>query len=173
MIADEISALDNGALFSPCRRWRYMLWRRWDPSQDACVFIGLNPSTADETNDDPTIRRCIRYARDWGCGSLWMLNIFAYRATDPNEMKAQGINAVGPRNNEYLFHAVRQADISIAAWGVHGDFLSRAQDVKRLLSQGDMRLHVLKLTKHGHPAHPLYLRSDLLPCPWLMPKSLR
>lgn len=173
MIEDEISALDKGALFSPCRRYRYMLWRRWDGSKDACAFIGLNPSTADETQDDPTVRRCIRYAQDWGYGALWMLNIFAFRATDPKVMKVEGSNAIGPRNNEYLFHATRQADITIAAWGTHGTHLSRSEDVCRLLSQGDMRLHVLSLTSGGHPGHPLYLRADLQPMPWIHGLSRR
>src|ERR1700747_1513844 len=101
-VSEQIDALDSGALFSPCRRWRYLLWRRWDRDRGICAFICLNPSVADETQDDPTVRRCINYAKDWGYGSLFMLNAYAFRATDPRLMQAQGANALGPMNSEYI-----------------------------------------------------------------------
>lgn len=165
-LTDEIDALDKGALFSPCRRWRYLLWRRWEPEQPVCVFVGLNPSTADESVDDPTIRRCIRYAMDWGYGSMWMLNLFAFRATDPQEMRAADLNALGPRNNEYLLQAGRAADLAVAAWGVHGTHMDRERRVLHMFAEAKIDLHALGLSKDGHPRHPLYMRRDLEPFPW-------
>ena len=85
-------SIDRKTRFSPCRRYRYTLWRDWNPllpDNVYAMFIGLNPSTADETNDDPTIRRCINFAKSWGCDSFCMTNIFAFRATDPKVMIAE------------------------------------------------------------------------------------
>jgi len=93
----------SGAGFSECRAYRYALWRRWDWQGYAnqVMFVGLNPSTADETEDDPTIRRCIRFAKDWGCGSLLMLNAYAWRATKPRDLHAYGgyADAIGYSND--------------------------------------------------------------------------
>lgn len=169
---DQIDALDSGALFSPCRRWRYLLWRRWDPDKDVCAFIGLNPSTADEMTDDPTVRRCIRYAKDWGYGSLWMLNAYAFRATDPKVMKAQGANALGPRNNEYIAAATRYAKVIVAAWGAHCDS-EREVDIWRLVTGAGKTLSALGWTKDGHPKHPLYLPASLTPQSWTGSNLLR
>ena len=94
--------MTKGARFSECRVWRYALWRTWDPARAPLVFVGLNPSTADETQDDPTIRRCLGFARDFGCGGLHMLNIFAFRATNPDELRRTD-DPVGP-DNEREFH---------------------------------------------------------------------
>lgn len=126
------------------------------------MFIGLNPSTADEVNNDPTVRRCIGYARDWGYDALCMTNIFAYRATDPQVMKSMA-DPIGPDNDRALRKMSRSAGIVIAAWGTHGAFAGRHQAVLKMLPN----LHCLRLTKDGFPAHPLYLRSDLKPQLWL------
>lgn len=166
VLGDEVSALDAGALFSPCRRWRYMLWRRWDERRGVCAFVCLNPSTADETKDDPTIRRCLGFAKSWGYGSLWVLNLFAYRATDPQVMRTHLFEAVGPRNDEYLMAAGRMAQLTVAAWGVHGTFLRRGEAVRSIMERAHVELHHLGLTKDGHPKHPLYLSSELRPQPW-------
>lgn len=170
MDVDAIDARDTGAIFSPCRRWRYILWRRWDvhPSDDRgiCAFIGLNPSTADETKNDPTITRCVRYAKDWGYSSVWMLNLFAFRATEPRVMKANRFSAVGPLNDEYLAQACRHVDVTVAAWGTHGWFMDRHQSVITLLNGVGVDLHALKVTKGGFPSHPLYLSSELRPQMW-------
>lgn len=172
MLADMIDGLDTGALFSPCRRWRYLLWRRWDPSKGVVMFVGLNPSTADETKDDPTIRRCIGYAKDWGYGALWMLNIFAFRATAPADMKRAGEDAIGPRNNEYLVQAGHQANLVVAAWGAHGGFLGRQARVLRMLQQAQVHVDALGVTAGGFPKHPLYLRKDLVPAPFVVTPKL-
>ncbi len=155
--------IQSEATFSPCRTWRYSLLRRWAPG-DYTMFIGLNPSTADETQDDPTVRRCIRYAQSWGYGALYMTNIFAFRATDPLVMKRFD-DPVGPENDTALIRLAADAGIVIAAWGVHGEHLGREKTVRHYLSFVN-RLHVLKLTKGGHPCHPLYLKADLRPQPW-------
>lgn len=129
-----------------------------------CAFIGLNPSTADETQDDPTIRRCIRFTREWGYDGLVMLNLFAFRATDPKVMKAQ-TEPVGADNDEVLLKASRKVGLVIAAWGTHGEFKGRGDAVRRLLK--DCRLHHLGLSKDGHPKHPLYLKADTKPTLWI------
>ncbi len=162
--------LDHGALFSPCRRWRYLLWRRWDRDKGICAFIGLNPSTADETQDDPTVRRCVRFARDWGYGGLWLLNAYAFRATNPKVMKAAGPNALGPLNNEYLRQAAMNCDRVVAAWGANCERF-REVALRRMFAELHRPLYVLGLTKDGHPKHPLYIRADVEPLPWLHAKE--
>lgn len=141
------------AIFSPCRTWRYSLTRTWDQSLKSCAFIGLNPSTADERNNDPTVTRCINFAKRWGYGSLVMLNLFALRATDPKVMKAHG-NPVGPDNDLFLKQQFCACAITIAAWGVHGRHLDRAEAVLDLLGGP---LWCVGTTKGGFPRHPLYV----------------
>jgi hypothetical protein len=147
------------ATLSPCRTYRYDLTRRWGEGP-LCAFIGLNPSTADETTDDPTIRRCIGFARDWGCGQLVMLNAYAYRATNPRDMK-RSADPIGPNNDAALRWWSGKASVVVAAWGTHCD-PSRAQAIRAMIPE----LHYLRLTKHGQPSHPLYLPRALTPQPW-------
>ena len=150
------------AIFSPCRTWRYTLERRWGDDPLTLVIVGLNPSTADETQDDPTIRRCIGFARSWGYGRLLMLNLFAYRATDPREMLAAA-DPIGPDNPEVIGREAGRALGSVlCAWGVHGAHLGWGPGVLERLGSKAM---VLGLTKDGHPKHPLYLRADTQPSP--------
>lgn len=141
--------------FSACRTWRYTLWRRWDGSKPYCMFIGLNPSTADEVHNDPTIRRCIRFAFDWGFGSLCMTNLFAVRTPVPAEMK-RASDPIGPRNNQWLSAMARDAGKVVAAWGVHGAFMDRDRDVSRFLSP-IKGLKCLGTTKDYFPKRPLYV----------------
>ncbi len=124
------------------------------------AFIGLNPSTADEVEDDPTITRCINYAKKWGYGGLFMLNIFAYRATDPKDMKAAP-DPVGVDNDAYILRVADKAGLIVAAWGNHGGYLERGREVCQLLA--DRKIHCLGITKAGMPKHPLYLKADLKP----------
>lgn len=152
---------DSGCDFSPCRTWRYTLFRRWDQDKPYCMFIGLNPSTADEERNDPTVRRCIRFAHDWGYGALYMMNLFAVRTPDPAVMKRQP-DPVGPKNNQWLKAISLDAGLIVAAWGTHGTFMDRAANVMRFLPD----LHCLKVTKDGHPQHPLYIAADTKPQPY-------
>jgi len=150
----------NTAKLSRCRRYRFALWRTWDDSKPYAMFVGLNPSTADETSDDPTLVRCMNFARSWGYGGVCMANLFAFRATDPGEMKAAD-DPVGRRNNQWLKKLAADAGIVVAAWGNDGAYLDRAAEVRALLPG----LHCLKMNKSGQPAHPLYQPASRLPVP--------
>jgi len=153
----------SGAVFSPCRRYRYVLWRTWDANQPRVNFVGLNPSTADEVSDDPTMRRCRQFATDWGYGGFIMTNLFAFRATRPHDLKS-ATEPIGTDNDLWLIRAAGEAEAVVFAWGVHGVYLGRdAAVVKQIGRRG----HCIGVTKHGLPAHPLYLRKDLrlLPFP--------
>ncbi len=153
------------AEFSPCRTYRYTLTRTWDDEFRPCAFIGLNPSTADESTDDPTIRRCIRFAKDWGYGGLIMLNLFAVRSTDPFEIY-RNPSPIGPDNDAYISNVLsNQCAGLVCAWGNHGTHFSRGDHVRELISKLATKptpTH-LGLTKSGQPKHPLYLRADIKP----------
>ncbi|MCK5130706.1 MAG: DUF1643 domain-containing protein [Candidatus Sabulitectum sp.] len=153
--------VESGAEFSSDRVHRYSLWRIWDRDKAYAAFVGLNPSTADEYKNDPTVRRCINYARDWGYGGLIMLNIFAYRSTDPRNLYTVA-DPVGPDNDFHIRTLSSNAGVTVAAWGNHGELLNRGEEAKKLLTNPQC----LKLTKAGCPGHPLYLRKDLhlMPC---------
>lgn len=152
--------LRSKAAFSPCRTWRYTLIRVWDLEEPLVMFVGLNPSTADEVQNDPTVRRCMGFAHDWGFGGLLMTNIFAFRATDPKVMKAHP-DPVGPENDRYLVQSAREAAIIVGAWGNHGDHLNRDLLLKKLWYAEDLPvLNCLGKTREGQPKHPLYLRRD-------------
>lgn len=154
----------KGAEFSPCRRWRYTLWRIWDPSRPYCAFIGLNPSTATETVNDPTVSRCINYARDWKYGGMYMLNLFAWRATDPADMKASE-EPIGAENDDAILKTAKGAGLVICAWGNHGAYRDRSKHVRRTLHDAGITAHCLTTTGSGEPGHPLYLRADSKPTP--------
>jgi hypothetical protein len=128
------------------------------------MFICLNPSTADETMDDPTVRRCMNFAKTWGYRGLLMTNLFAVRETYVWKLK-QYLHPIGDDNNEHLVAGAREAGIVVAAWGTHGGFMDRDKQVMALIPN----LHCLKLTKNGYPQHPLYLPSTLKPQPFYQP----
>ncbi len=128
----------------------------------------LNPSTADETENDPTVRRCIGFAQEWKCGSLEVVNIFAYRSTDPKKLEKVP-DPVGPDNDNSILKAAHRADIVVAAWGTWGRVQDRGEAVRRLLESCDV--HHLGLTKAGYPKHPLYLRADTKPILWKLPEN--
>lgn len=155
--------MNRETVLSPRRRYRYCLWREWDRTNPRyAVFVGLNPSTADEVDDDPTIRRCIDYAKRWGYGALCMVNLFAYRATQPKLMK-EHVAPVGDDNDFWLLEVVKDAEVVVAAWGTNGTHRGRDKAVMRLLAG---RLSCLDKTKEGQPKHPLYLRKALEPHPF-------
>ena len=145
--------LQRGANFSRCRQYRYALWRHWGPGDDFLLLIGLNPSTADHRQDDPTIRRCMGFARDWGYSGLCVAN--------PDDLFAAG-DPVGPKNDLWLRKLAHQADLVVAAWGNHGRFMDRASAVSAQLPA----MHCIRLNGSGEPAHPLYLPKHLTAQPW-------
>jgi hypothetical protein len=153
--------MTRGARFSRDRRYRYRLWRRWDASRPVVAFCMLNPSTADESSDDPTIRRCIGFARTWGYGGLDVVNLFALRATDPRELRLSR-DPIGGLNDAYLIDAAARSAAMVIAWGAHGVFRSRGAAALELLSPRG-RLLALGWTDSGEPRHPLYLRRDVQP----------
>lgn len=215
---------DRTTIFSPCRTYRYTLWRDWASAAEdlfnriaACdnqtralaidahrerdaetawfakaslseldrsrtknrinlsrrneyvQFIGLNPSTADETADDPTIRRCIGFAKDWGFGALCMTNLFAFRATDPEEMMSAEHPISHPPslcNDGWLKAIADGAGMIVAAWGTHGRFMERSAEVKAMFRSQNKVLHCLGLNNDGTPRHPLYLPRETAPIPF-------
>lgn len=149
------------AVFSENGDYRYMLERDWSTPiepMSTIGFIGLNPSTAEATLDDPTVRKCWHWAKREGFNRFWMLNVFAYRATSPAEMRAQS-NPVGSENYKWLRTAAVVCDRIVCAWGA-GVKPENAARVISALRDGQLsRFHCLGLTKDGHPKHPLYLAN--------------
>jgi hypothetical protein len=160
---DRYAGLSRAAEVSSCGRYRYWLRRTWASGGNGRVvcFVMLNPSTADAAVDDPTIRRCMGFARAWGYSVLTVLNLFALRATDPAELRT-AVDPVGPFGNVHL-GAGKLADLVIAAWGANVPF-GRDRTAVRLLT--GKPLFCLGTTKAGHPRHPLYVRADQLPIPF-------
>ena len=154
------------AEISECGRYRYRLTRRWDESRPAVMFVMLNPSTADACQDDPTISRCIRFAREWGYGELLVGNLFALRSADPGAL-LRSDDPVGPDNDDALLDLAQSAALVIAAWGDKGAFMRRNEAALQLLPA---RFYALKLTQRGHPGHPLYLPSGVAPFPYSGPE---
>ena len=157
-----IVASPSGALFSTCRRWRYLLWRQWDRALPVANFLMLNPSTADEVQLDPSCTRARVYAERWGYGALIVTNLFGWRATDPQDMKAAR-EPVGRGNDRAILRAAREAEIVVCAWGNHGAHLERSGKVLVQLKKVGVPLHALRINGAGEPAHPLYLPGNLEP----------
>ena len=173
MSIDDGPWQEVGATFSPCCTYRYRLWRSWDESKHRHVWVMLNPSTADEKVLDPTVRRCVRFSRSWGAGSIEVVNLFALRATDPKELGRGGPRAVGPDNDQAIVDTCRGARMILCAWGSKGTLdgastvFTRAEEVVSLLrgEHGDQEaLHHLGMTiRDRQPRHPLYVKSAAWP----------
>ncbi len=146
--------MKSTAEFSECRKYRYVLRRTWNAKLPLVMFIGLNPSTADEFRDDPTVRRCIGFAKSWGYGGLVLTNLFGFRSTQPSNLR-EASDPIGPDNDRWIDHWRIRVQCIVAAWGVHGDFCNRHQ---LMLSRIDSAF-CLGLTSRGFPRHPLYLAS--------------
>ena len=153
------------AVYSDCGRYRYALTRVWREGGARALFVMLNPSTATEWRNDPTVERCERRARALGCGAFRVVNIFAWRATDPLAMRAAA-DPVGAENDAAILDGVAWAERIVCAWGTHGAHLGRGAAVERLLRGTGRELSVLGLTKAGHPQHPLYIGYDRQPVVW-------
>ncbi|MEO1129171.1 MAG: DUF1643 domain-containing protein [Planctomycetota bacterium] len=155
--------MQGAATFDSTRVYRYSLLRVWNDDAPRCCFVALNPSTADAQSNDPTVRRCIGYAQDWGYGSLEVVNIFSLRSTDPAVLRTHP-DPVGPGNDRAIRRAASRAALVVAAWGSHGTIGDRDARVLRLLRAVCTPM-ALALTAAGQPRHPLYLRADLRPAP--------
>lgn len=158
------------AIISDCQKYRYRLERELVP--DPChargpvTFVMLNPSTADATQDDPTIRRCIGYANAWDATRLIVVNLFAYRSTSPDALYGMSRDhAIGPENDRHIAEACNASRIVVCAWGNHGALFGRAADVLHVIrAQQGAKPKALKINgKSGQPAHPLYLKATLTP----------
>lgn len=156
------------AIYSDCERYRYSLTRTWDDAGQRALFVMLNPSTATEVQNDPTVERCERRARALGFGAFQVTNIFAWRDTDPRKMRAAA-DPVGPANDAAILDGAVWADRIIAAWGTHGAHLDRGPQVETLLRGAGHDLFHLGLSKAGHPKHPLYIAYDQQPVKWEAP----
>jgi len=156
-----------GAVFSDCDRYRYRLWRAWDEKRPTLAFCMLNPSTATEIKNDPTIERCMRRAISWGYGRLEIVNIFALRSTDPRALYATA-DPVGPGNTEALAQVANDCTMLICAWGKHGAHLRVGNTVKVWMQRAyPKKLRVLGINNDGSPRHPLYIGYDVRPERWV------
>ena len=155
---NSMASMACGAKFDKSGRYRYALWRAWSADYPRIVFILLNPSTADVQRNDPTIRRCMGFARDWQFGAVEVVNLFAYRATDGREL-LKAVDPIGEENNRFLMRAVERCSTVVVGWGTRGTLLGRDREVISLLA-GRKDVYCLGTTKGGHPRHPLYLRGD-------------
>jgi len=161
----QAGGTSSGAVYSRCGTYRYLLTRLWDPAAPRLLFVMLNPSTASETRNDPTVARCEARARAMGQGAVRVANLFAFRATDPRALRT-ATAPLGPENDRLLAESALWADHVICAWGNHGAHLRRAAAVCSLLRASGRPLWHLGLTQAGQPRHPLYVRNDTVPQPW-------
>lgn len=157
----------TGAVFSDCRHYRYLLWRYWSEAPKA-VFIMLNPSTADEIENDPTVERCERRARAMGFGGLRVANIFALRSTDPKALYSHP-EPIGPANDSSIMIAAENAGIVVCGWGTHGALNNRGNTVAKMLRNAGIIPHYLQLNANGTPKHPLYVGYNVKPQEWSLP----
>lgn len=150
------------------RRYRYELVRGWDASKPYCLFIMLNPSTADEVNDDPTIRRVTDYAKRWGYGGVIVLNLFSFRTPDPKKLEElsrvkEKSYLVGFFNDAKIHFWSEKVDKVILAWGNHGKIYDRSDEIVKKLSERGIPMYALTVTEEDEPGHPLYLKAELEP----------
>lgn len=157
-------------VYSDCGAYRYSLTRSWDRARPHCLWIMLNPSTADAHRNDPTVERCERRARTMGFGAFRVVNIFGFRATDPTDLRKAHV-PVGPSNDRVVLRSVTgwaggPDDIVLCGWGAHGSHRDRAAQLTSKLRRTGRPLHHLGLTAAGHPRHPLYVSYEQLPMLW-------
>ncbi|MEQ1760459.1 MAG: DUF1643 domain-containing protein [Vicinamibacterales bacterium] len=149
---------ERGAVISADGRYRYKLWRRWDDSARTMLWVLLNPSTADANSDDPTLRRCVGFAKQHGYSGIVIVNLFAYRATDPRELR-HADDPVGPDNDAHIATACGQpgVDVVVAGWGAHALARPRAAHVRNVVDAHRGTMRCFAKSKDGHPRHPLYV----------------
>lgn len=153
---------ERSALISDCGRYRYWLKRSWIPEPgmegSRVLFVMLNPSTADAELDDPTIRRCIGFARSLGLSELMVANLYAFRATKPSDLWNTA-DPVGPENDRWLENLCQEADKIVCAWGANAQE-DRVSAFLRRMQTAEIPLFCLGTTKAGAPRHPLYIKSE-------------
>jgi hypothetical protein len=156
------------AVYSPCETYRYLLVRTWGNADDIANFLMLNPSTATELKNDPTLARCQRRSVAWGMGGFAVTNAYALRSTDPKGLRRVE-DPVGPLNDQYIIYMAQRAKRLILAWGRHATFQQRGAQVLELLEREGLlgKAEVLALNDDGSPAHPLMLGYNVQPVPWL------
>ena len=154
----NVNVVMYGAIFDAKNNYRYSLWREWSAYHPRILFVLLNPSTANHQKNDATIRRCIGFARAWKFGSMEVVNLFAYRATDYREL-FKASDPVGVENNRFLMQAVERCSTVVLGWGTRGTLLGRDRQVMLLLA-GKNDLYCLGITKDGQPRHPLYVKGN-------------
>ncbi|KXK56266.1 MAG: hypothetical protein UZ05_CHB002000279 [Chlorobi bacterium OLB5] len=147
----------SGAEFSEDRKYRYKLWRIWDESKNKVQFIGLNPSSANETEPDNTLTRCINFAKSWGFGGMFMTNLFAYVSTDPKKLITSDEDLF--KNNRVLLEVSVECEMTVFCWGCFKEAKLRAKDIIELFDEP----FCIRKTKSGNPEHPLYLPGNLKP----------
>lgn len=153
--------MKSSAIISACKKYRYELCRIWDESKPLVLFIGLNPSTADESSEDNTSRVCINYAKKWGYGGLLIGNLFAFRSTDQSAIFSAA-DPIGPENDMWLRKLQSQAQLVVCAWTASGSYRDRNKEVLSFIKNP----HCLVRLKSGHPGHPLYKNANLTPIPY-------
>jgi hypothetical protein len=165
----------TGAVFSPCRRWRYLLWRIWDATKPHATFCMMNGSTANEIDGDATVDRCCERAKIWretgflDVGGVKVANAFGWVETDSTQLKAlidAGVDLIGPENDRYILEACKGAAIVVCGWGEPGHkLLGRGPKLLELMRANGIRPHALRTNASGAPGHPLYIGYDVLPVP--------
>lgn len=165
-----------GAVFSPCERYRYRLWRIWDREIPPAVFCLMNCSTADEIKDDPTVKRCCIRALKWrengwlDVGGVIVINAFAWRETDSKKLRGlvqSGTDIIGPENDSHIIDACKGAAIVVCGWGQPGHWLlDRGRQLRAMFREHSVPLHTLAINADGSPGHPLYIGYDVKPMEW-------
>ena len=165
----DLEYLEMTAMISPDHLYRYRLSRLWSRPRSTriALFIMLNPSTADQEKDDPTIRRCVGFAKLWGFDGIYICNLFGYRATDPKRLRA-ATDPMGPDNLRVILETSQEPEVEriVAGWGANDRHFGAGILLKRALQEEGHELFHLGMTKEGHPKHPLYLPASVRPIPW-------
>jgi hypothetical protein len=154
----------SGATFSEDRRYRYLLWRTFGEGPTV-NYVLLNPSSADEARNDPTVERCVRRGLIMGYAKVLVTNIFALRSTDPGQLY-RAEDPIGPYNDRAILQAAREARSVVCGWGNHGEYLDRGRQVLELLQAAGIAPHCLTVTRSGQPGHPLYVAYNVQPRRW-------
>ncbi len=160
----DLFGASSGAIFSPDERYRYSLWRIWDTALPVLLFLMLNPSKANASDNDPTVERCQRRSIQLGFGGLFVANLFGLVSTDPTVLKGHP-DPVGPENDEAIMIAARQAGMVICGWGTHGQLNGRGERVLTMLREALIQPYCLLQNSDGSPGHPLYVPYDRKPIP--------